>query len=529
MTSNLPTCPTFVPPLKQHSGGVDFLGLRQVNLDLRDHCLPGFNNRTHWIRPFSLVSWIYWKFYQLCKAAGIEEPTDVDLRRFMQKTETLFTWGHKLHSVGDLPGIDADPPKKGEGTVSLRFEEWGRNATNTSLMAAVNYGPAMKTHGGLNFIDPVESSSGKFFKVVGNGKALAVALDALLESGLQPNSPLASLKGHTGNKNDALSLYPLWTILKPSKEERIAFRNSFFDANRVGGKDGLAKRSTTLALIISLLEQSDRPLSVEEIRKVLIYCKVPGTKRVRLTPSLSAARYRWLVFQIRQAQRLAFEALLAWIEQQVLWEGEKDITKIVSKAVSLLTERAIGGKASAVERIMNSLWKGLDGVEDVLAKGFVDDEFCLIELATKLENEIKNKESAIVPLSIRMLLLSAHMAAQLREVSDVGPMLEHGGPDRISLGYWNDTVSNRCAKMPFGEFMMFVLENLVLSQHLSVATRRYDGGTQRLRLALEEEGLVALTNLPWKPRATPDKLHSALSLMSECALVKSPKPGLYSA
>jgi hypothetical protein len=200
MTSNIPEHPTFVPPMKQQSGGVDFLGLRQVNLDLRDHCLPGFNNRTHWIRPFSLVSWIYWKFYQLCKTAGIEKPTNVDLRGFMQKVEILFTWGHKLHGVRDLPGIDAEPPRKGEGPVSLKFEDWGRNPANTSLMAAVNYGPAMKTHGGLNFIDPVESSGGEFFKVVGNGEKLAAALDALLTSGLHAKSPVTSLRGYSGSR-----------------------------------------------------------------------------------------------------------------------------------------------------------------------------------------------------------------------------------------------------------------------------------------------------------------------------------------
>ena len=44
--------PFFVTEYRPEKGGVDFLGLRQVNLDMMALCLPGFNNVTWWIRPF---------------------------------------------------------------------------------------------------------------------------------------------------------------------------------------------------------------------------------------------------------------------------------------------------------------------------------------------------------------------------------------------------------------------------------------------------------------------------------------------
>ena len=64
-----------------------------------------------------------------------------------------------------------------------------------------------------------------------------------------------------------------------------------------------------------------------------------------------------------------------------------------------------------------------------------------------------------------------------------------------------------------------LIENYVLSQHLAVATSRYDGKSQRLRITIEEDGLAALSTEPWKPRISDDRLDTVLSLMSECDLI----------
>lgn len=45
-----------VPKLRLQPGGVDPLGLRQVNLDLMDRALPGINNVTMLIRPYVLMA-----------------------------------------------------------------------------------------------------------------------------------------------------------------------------------------------------------------------------------------------------------------------------------------------------------------------------------------------------------------------------------------------------------------------------------------------------------------------------------------
>jgi hypothetical protein len=70
------------------------------------------------------------------------------------------------------------------------------------------------------------------------------------------------------------------------------------------------------------------------------------------------------------------------------------------------------------------------------------------------------------------------------------------------------------------EFLRYLFENLILSQHFSVAARRFDGQTQRLRISIEEDGLTFLANKPLEPVVTPDRLATAVSLMADCDLLR---------
>ena len=69
MNIALPQSAFFLPPTSSENNGVDFLGLRQANLDMMAALVPGTNNVTSYIRPFSVLSWIFWKFHGLCEQA----------------------------------------------------------------------------------------------------------------------------------------------------------------------------------------------------------------------------------------------------------------------------------------------------------------------------------------------------------------------------------------------------------------------------------------------------------------------------
>jgi hypothetical protein len=67
-----------------------------------------------------------------------------------------------------------------------------------------------------------------------------------------------------------------------------------------------------------------------------------------------------------------------------------------------------------------------------------------------------------------------------------------------------------------------MVENYFLSQHFGIAAARYSEGKQRLRITIEEGGLVSMLgslNKAWHPNVTRDRLAAVLSLMADCRLV----------
>jgi hypothetical protein len=57
--------PALTSDLTVRPGGVDPLGLRQINFDLMDLVLPGLNNIARHIRPFTVVTWA-WRRAAIC-------------------------------------------------------------------------------------------------------------------------------------------------------------------------------------------------------------------------------------------------------------------------------------------------------------------------------------------------------------------------------------------------------------------------------------------------------------------------------
>ena len=101
------------------------------------------------------------------------------------------------------------------------------------------------------------------------------------------------------------------------------------------------------------------------------------------------------------------------------------------------------------------------------------------------------------------------------------------GAERVSLTHLSDTLK-RCPLMTPLAFLRHLFENLDLSQHFSVAARRFDGATQRLRIIIEEEGLAFLADSSLIPSVTPDRLATALSLMADCGLLEGDEENGYS-
>lgn len=513
MTVLTTEAPVFVAPYRPEQGGTDFLGIRQVNFDLMDECLPGFNNVSSHVRPFSLISWIYWKFYHLAAAAGIETATSEQLKAFQEKAEILFTWGHILEGVSGIPGTDSRPPKSGR--VALDFESWGRIPSSTSLMAAVQYGPSAKTSGGLGFIEPVLQARG-MYRTTGLGIEFAEALEASL-GGRDRHKLLATLSNTTATESDARELFPCWSILTPTAQERNAFRRAFFD-EATDDSEALGRRSSTVKLVLAALKHASRPLTEDEVRSFVFHNS--SGRKLTGRDQAAVSWHRWIALQVRQAQRLAMEAILYWVERRLNQAHDRDTNSMIKHALKVrLQDDAILPGGPTVADLRRDLFPKAQELGTLLASSERGREYCLFELMQQILATIKTNTNESFLCALRILYICAEFTDALQQLETVTGLLRNGGAERISLAHWRDFL-RRCAPLPVDEFLRLLLEQYVISQHLSVAARRFDGGTQRLRITIEEQGLTPLITKPSILRVTPDGLGAALSLMAECGMIQ---------
>src|SRR5260370_23150858 len=88
--------PGFPPASIGNFGGVDPLGLRQLNFDLMDEVLPGLNNVARHIRPFVIVTWAWRRANQLAQSRGLEKIPLDHLQNFVDRIEVIYAWPELL-------------------------------------------------------------------------------------------------------------------------------------------------------------------------------------------------------------------------------------------------------------------------------------------------------------------------------------------------------------------------------------------------------------------------------------------------
>lgn len=93
-----------------------------------------------------------------------------------------------------------------------------------------------------------------------------------------------------------------------------------------------------------------------------------------------------------------------------------------------------------------------------------------------------------------------------------------GGASRMSLYHLRRRLT-ALEGVTLRQAIQFVLVAMVVSQHLATAVNRFDGQNQRLRLSIEEAGLVSLVGKPWQPTVTEDRLPTLMRLAADCGLI----------
>lgn len=481
--------PSFPPSPKVKFGGIDPLGLRQINFDLMDEVLPGINNVARHIRPFTVATWAWRRAARVAEAQGHREIAVDVLQDFVARVEVIFVWSQFIRdSNADLPGRDVFGPLLKSEKYAFEGNEWEKRRevrrTSTAISSPINYGPALKT---LGWLVPHDRQAG----VMIASHAVAEALDAfesLLADHLK-HPVFNHLGGLTVASADVAKWTEMWALENPTNAEKQFMKGALH------GSGAPKARRAGMALVASVADRlTDR--SLVTVRQSM--CGPPAN--VAADDRTAHTAVLWKQVQRRQLFRLALEGMFYWLRNALI-DGARSTTELVEL---FLVKTDLGPP-------------GLTATEWLAALGNSDDP---VELIGALNNCLHNPDRSGLEGAIARAL--AHV---LRHGDDAVQIAER--EDRLPLSRARKEAA-RWGDRPRSELVRHILESWILAQHVywsvgrGLADARARGKSiLRLKVILEENGWTLAPGAT--PGAAPvpagDRLATVLSLAEESALI----------
>ena len=323
--------PFFVPPLSIGLGGIDPLGLRQINFDLMDKVLPGLNNVARHVRPFVVVTWAWHRAAVVAREQGRSVVKEDQILDFVDRVDVIYVWSQFLRDANaDLPGRQVLDPL-------IHADRWVFDGPNwharrkvrrlsTALMAPINYGPALKTMG---WIEQHQYHPNVFLPSAAAAPAVA-AFEHQISGFI--NAPAFNRFGPMDvAAADVGSWAEAWALDKPTEAERAIMRDMFMGSNAPS-----ARRKGCNLMLAAARENADPNPELEQIRAAM--AGAPSS----FVPSgeLDETQVAWRRVQVRQLFRLALEALLYWASLR-LRDGAKMTNVLVSEFIGEYTEGGV--------------------------------------------------------------------------------------------------------------------------------------------------------------------------------------------
>lgn len=479
--------PRITGPSKVTPGGVDPLGLRQINFDLMDQLLPGLNNVADRLRPFILMTWAWRRARRIVDQSGKGGATDEDLRDFVDRIEAIYAWSQfLLDPAAGIPGGQAltallDPAVQsytfgGEAWVSRR----NLRRTSTGLISPLNYGPGLRLMG---WLAPTNTIG-----VFTTNPDLDDALDEFERSmtGELDHPAFSDFGSVEVDRADVERWGHLWSLGSNSfVEQRAGYE-------RLTGQSAEPKRRRGLALVEAGVASLGRvEFEVEELRRLLAELPFDWLQN----EELQATAEVWRRLQIRQLFRYALEATFYWLIGELA-----DAPKTGAELGRRFCESAGGSAFNSAED-----WFRADSTANP------------VELMDQLSESLSRDSGRSLPSTIHRALAfslaQSDYVAEAFEVFDRLPLLR---AQRDFEAWRVLQPANAIAK---------VLENWVIAQHTywsvgrGLADARGRGKTLlRLRIVMDEGGwtLTPGTFQGNPPLPTADRLATAVSLLREC-------------
>ena len=520
----LPDKPFTTADFSLRGGGIDFLGLRWVNLTIvgRD-LIPELNNVTEDMGTFFLGGWIPWKFHQLC-AGGIDY-TEKNYKSFREKVEVALSL-----TLRDELGISRDCgqvrnrvgiTQKNSLPGKLNFKDAKRTEQN-SLYAAAIYGPSLHALGLIKAYHSQARNGAKSLEIPIPGDdedvlAIMKGVDASL-SKAGSYQALASLgstefKAKDVSKLAASGLDPARYRAPAYAPLKACFSRKLLPAQH---EDPGYARTLTTQLMLATLSQRNR-LTTEQIRNAWYTGMFDDGKQLQIKDrELADHCLRWSCFMARQFQRYAIELLL-WCFEDAIKQGNRSIEAVIEYWERRSKFAGFDGNATFEHFARESAGK-LVKKDDVATSQAWNETVHTGDKHFEFVDEPRDDNAVINAL--RMIAGWYWRMLVRQQETKTKNLLSLGGADRMSMSWFLQWLADR-KKLSIRNLLKDIFASLIFAQHMRIALARFDGTAQRLRFLIGDSGIEATISarsdlgerdLPWMP----DRLDTLAGLLCDC-------------
>lgn len=526
MFEKAPGC-RVVDELRTDESGIDPVGLRQLNLDLMNDSLPGINNVTQHVRPYTFMAWAAWKASSVARDAGNDDPALV--ANLVDRYEALYAWSHLIagHPFRGASALKRTIGRRTDGEPFIFsgpvWDEYRRS--RTSFMAPTEYGPSIKS------IRYIGADSGHIAD-----EAMPAVLDFNARVGDLLPARLFAIEAPSVTDDEIAPFAQHLSVDAPSEIEMKVFRNLFFDIGGHAASPGSAKRRKgTIDLVRGLLLR-EGPSSVDTIRRYFARHDLPAVNNGD-PEQVAISGMLLCLLQARQLQRLATEAMLLWLER-LLSEGRigtmyqpKTSEEIIARAHEAAaagdpvyaSSATVGDFLLAIEIEGETIgWPGASSA------GTTDAVSMIAELIEAQRRDV-TRVPALAARSFAIVRAVANAFQGRRPPSGLTDGVE-GRPDRLPMGLMARRLEAVGAR-PMRFIWKEIVESWVIGQHVHWSAVRGGDGKKRLRIGLEGDGWMRVRRSSSRGvyEPTGDRLQTMLSLAVSCGLFSRDADGRYRA
>ena len=507
-------------------GGIDFLGMRAVNLRmLQDYLIPGINNATADFGTYCLAAWIPWKFSNLANTK--DKFTYSKYQAFREAIEIAIAYSQRPESPANdrfgSPRTRIGVQQRFESGMPLRFEEVERTDA-TSLFAAPLYGPSLRY---LKLISgnavAIDGTSTEIPMTASDVETL-ILVDAV-ETSLKNCPEHNKLDGFgvdevTAESLDALGnhgLHPsFYRNVSPSIKQ--AFLQKFLVASMPG--DGADRRRQTARLICETIKQYDF-FNAAELRACWHTGLLPNGKQLELVDAtMTQHRQLWALFQSRQLQRTFTELFLRCFEF-ALQSGAQSVPEAMKHWRERSPEEFSIDSYSSLEAFIREEAADVTG-EDTFEKISIAWQSKVHGEHVQYDEIPQGADDSELWRALRMMARWWIRSQLFFPASQNAEFLRMGDRGRMSMRWFSEWLTHRLSQ-PLSKVVEDIFAEAVFSQHIKVALSRFDGQVQRLRFTLGDAGIIpssaAAKKLAQSPVRMADRLLSFMGLLTDLQVI----------